>query len=84
LSRLPFGQTSRGAPRHNQVSTKINDMLSKTSTSGALDAFNRMEDKIEKMEAEAEASARSRSCGSREYRLREYPDIIDCKIQTDK
>ncbi len=32
-------------------------MLSKTSTSGALDAFNRMEDKIEKMEAEAEASA---------------------------
>ena len=37
-----------------QVSTKINDMLSKTSTSGALEAFDRMEDKIEKMEAEAE------------------------------
>ncbi len=41
-----------------QVSTKINDMLSKTSTSGALDAFNRMEDKIEKMEAEAEVEPR--------------------------
>ncbi len=33
-------------------------MLSKTSTSGALDAFNRMEDKIEKMEAEAEVEPR--------------------------
>ena len=43
-----------------QVSTKINDMLSKTSSSGALEAFDRMEDKIEKMEAEAEV--RGRSC----------------------
>lgn len=28
-----------------QVTTKINDMMSKTSSTGALDAFNRMEEK---------------------------------------
>ena len=33
-------------------------MLSKTSSSGALEAFDRMEDKIEKMEAEAEVNGR--------------------------
>jgi phage shock protein A len=43
------------------VSTKINDMLSKTSSSGALEAFDRMEDKIEKMEAEAEVPPPRRS-----------------------
>ena len=38
------------------MATKINDMLSKTSTSGALEAFDRMQEKVEKMEAEAEVS----------------------------
>ena len=33
-------------------------MLSKTSSSGALEAFDRMEGKIEKMEAEAEVCGR--------------------------
>ncbi|KAJ1485569.1 PspA/IM30 family-domain-containing protein [Baffinella frigidus] len=40
-----------------KVSTKINDMMSKTSSTGALDAFNRMSDKVEQMEAEAEVAA---------------------------
>ncbi len=34
-------------------------MLSKTSSSGALEAFDRMENKIEKMEAEAEVCGRT-------------------------
>jgi len=40
-----------------KVSTKINDMLSKTSSSGAMDAFDRMTEKVESMEAQAEVSA---------------------------
>jgi len=40
-----------------KVSTKINDMLSKSSSTGALDAFDRMTEKVETMEAQAEVSA---------------------------
>eukprot|EP00286_Rhodomonas_abbreviata_P025832 CAMPEP_0181313812 /NCGR_PEP_ID=MMETSP1101-20121128/14459_1 /TAXON_ID=46948 /ORGANISM="Rhodomonas abbreviata, Strain Caron Lab Isolate" /LENGTH=300 /DNA_ID=CAMNT_0023420813 /DNA_START=46 /DNA_END=948 /DNA_ORIENTATION=+ len=40
-----------------KVTTKINDMMSKTSSTGALEAFNRMEDKVETAEAEAEVAA---------------------------
>jgi len=39
-----------------KVSTKINDMMSKSSSTGALEAFNRMSDKVEQMEAEAEVA----------------------------
>ena len=56
----------------SQVSTKINDMMSRSSSAGALEAFNRMQDKVtcavlfllfayspcqvERMEAEAEVA----------------------------
>jgi len=40
-----------------KVSTKINDMLSKSSSTGALDAFDRMTEKVEVMESQAEVSA---------------------------
>ena len=43
-------------PKPAQVSTKVNDMLSKTSKSGALKAFEAMEEKVDKLEAEAEVS----------------------------
>lgn len=39
-----------------KVSTKINDMLSKSSSTGALEAFDRMTEKVETMEAQAEVS----------------------------
>mmetsp|Transcript_39332 Transcript_39332/g.98477 ORF Transcript_39332/g.98477 Transcript_39332/m.98477 type:complete len:314 (+) Transcript_39332:43-984(+) len=39
-----------------KVSTKVNDMLSRTSKSGAMQAFEAMEDKVDKLEAEAEVS----------------------------
>jgi len=37
-----------------KVATKISDILSKTTSSGALEAFERMQDKVEAMEAQAE------------------------------
>jgi len=40
-----------------KVSTKINDMLSKSTSKGALEAFDRMQEKVETMEAQAEVSA---------------------------
>lgn len=44
-----------------KVSTKINDMLSKSTSTGALEAFDRMTEKVETMEAQAEVSGMYRS-----------------------
>lgn len=38
-------------------SAKINDMLSKSTSTGALEAFDRMTEKVEVMESQAEVSA---------------------------
>jgi phage shock protein A len=43
--------------RSAQATQQINDLLSTTNTGGAMDAFNRMEDKVVQLEAQAEVAA---------------------------
>ena len=64
-----YGYGPRFKYHYSQVSTKINDMLSKTSTSGALEAFDRMQEKVEKMEAEAEVISTLKATASFLYFL---------------
>jgi len=49
--------------RTAKTSQKVNDMLGNVSTSGALDAFERMKEKVEQLETQAEVS-REISAGS--------------------
>ncbi|EKX53821.1 hypothetical protein GUITHDRAFT_150304 [Guillardia theta CCMP2712] len=53
-----------------KVSTKINDMMSRSSSAGALEAFNRMQDKVERMEAEAEVARELSGDSSMERRFK--------------
>jgi phage shock protein A len=43
--------------RSAQATQQINDLLSTTTSGGAMDAFNRMEDKVVQLEAQAEVAA---------------------------
>mmetsp|Transcript_29515 Transcript_29515/g.21333 ORF Transcript_29515/g.21333 Transcript_29515/m.21333 type:complete len:301 (-) Transcript_29515:90-992(-) len=67
-----------------KVTTKINDMMSKTSSTGALDAFNRMEEKVEKSEAEAEISAELSALGGssldKQFKLMESSSKVDDEL----
>jgi hypothetical protein len=46
-------------------------MLSKSSSTGAMDAFNRMEEKVEQMEAQSEVSAALSGDSSLDKRFKE-------------
>jgi len=80
--------------RTAESTQKVNDMLSGVSGTTSMDAFSRMEEKVEALEASAEVSAEMGALGSsalpggsdieKEFKMLEAGDAVDDELQKMK